>query len=96
MLGYMAHARSAGFCPLQRPLLTWTAARCRVLLLRPTRAGCCAAAVCADLDCRLLLSIDREKDSDDAMATVELAAQLRDQGVVGVALTGGRCGPLGP
>lgn len=43
----------------------------------------------ADLECRLLLSIDREKEVEDAFATVELAAQLMDQGVVGVALTGG-------
>ena len=43
----------------------------------------------ADLECRLLLSIDREKEVEDAFATVELAAQLMDKGVVGVALTGG-------
>ena len=48
----------------------------------------CLPALPADLDCRLLLSIDREKGVEDAMATVELAAQLQDKGVVGVALTG--------
>lgn len=37
---------------------------------------------------RLLLSIDRRESTSDAMATVELAAQMQSHGVVGVDLSG--------
>ncbi len=37
---------------------------------------------------RLLLSIDRRQDANEAMETVELAATLRDSGVVGIDLSG--------
>lgn len=37
---------------------------------------------------KLLLSIDRREDGAAARATVELAASLRDRGVVGIDLSG--------
>ena len=37
---------------------------------------------------KLLLSIDRREDSQAALKTVELARKFRDQGVVGIDLSG--------
>lgn len=50
--------------------------------------GCLPLPRRPDVECRLLLSIDRERGCEEALATVELAARLRGSGVVGVALTG--------
>jgi hypothetical protein len=42
----------------------------------------------ADIQVRLLLSIDRRQSTDEALETARLAVQLRDKGVVGLDLSG--------
>jgi len=52
-------------------------------------AGTSAAAAARDTDCRLLLSIDRRETTEAALETVQLAADFKSHGVVGIDLSGG-------
>lgn len=50
--------------------------------------GIAAATAACGTDCRLLLSIDRRESREAALETVELAAELMPQGIVGIDLSG--------
>jgi len=47
-----------------------------------------ASMLAADIQVRLLLSIDRRQSTEEALDTARLAVSLRDEGVAGLDLSG--------